>query len=225
MSRDNAPIKGPTTNEVPIGLLEDFDALYWALNGASRLLKMGRRYGLRFGISSEAAILLLQRHGPNADIVISNCVELPAEKARPVSEKLWKKMLAVLVDAVRAANSETIAHQRAKAEGFLSGVWATGEIDDAARDTFAALIVRAFKERSGQTDFDDVMPDTLREPTLSERDHINMDSFFGLLLDAAGRGKLSRDDAISKLAHIVAAVDIGNYAEAKKWFESGHAML
>lgn len=65
----------------------------------------------------------------------------------------------------------------------------------------------------------------MREPTLTESNHVNMDAFFGHLIDAVVAGRLSKANAVSKLSHIVGAVDIGNYGEAINWFEQGRKRL
>jgi hypothetical protein len=65
----------------------------------------------------------------------------------------------------------------------------------------------------------------MREPTLTEPNHMNMDAFFGHLIDAVVAGHLSKDSAVSKLSLIVTAVDIGDYGEAIKWFEEGRKRL
>jgi hypothetical protein len=54
---------------------------------------------------------------------------------------------------------------------------------------------------------------------LSDADHNAMDSFLGRVLDAYKAGGITRQSAISGLAHVIAAVDIDNHPEAISWFE------
>lgn len=65
----------------------------------------------------------------------------------------------------------------------------------------------------------------MKEPTLTDRDHENMDAFLGFLLDAYKQGELSREKAIGTLAHVIAAVDLDNYPEARSWFEQGRKLI
>ncbi len=53
---------------------------------------------------------------------------------------------------------------------------------------------------------------------LSERDHNDMDAFLGEVLDDYKAGTITRDQAIGGLAHVMAALDIGNTGEARAWF-------
>jgi hypothetical protein len=63
------------------------------------------------------------------------------------------------------------------------------------------------------------------EGKLTDEDHANMDAFLGLLLDDYKNGLLTRATAIGTLGHIIAAVDIGNHAEAINWFKNGRQFL
>lgn len=65
----------------------------------------------------------------------------------------------------------------------------------------------------------------LRKPSLTNRDHENMDAFLGHVLDDYKAGELTKDEAIAGLAHVMAALDIGNYAEAVSWFEQGRKLI
>lgn len=57
-----------------------------------------------------------------------------------------------------------------------------------------------------------------REASLSDKDHDAMDSMLGNVLDAYKNGNLSKQAAISGLAHVMAALDIRNTGEAVAWF-------
>lgn len=64
-----------------------------------------------------------------------------------------------------------------------------------------------------------------QEGKLSDKDHADMDAFFGFLLDGYKSGEVTRPTAIGTLTHVVAAVDIDNHEEARKWFQQGRKFL
>ncbi|WP_218921025.1 hypothetical protein [Massilia putida] len=53
---------------------------------------------------------------------------------------------------------------------------------------------------------------------LSNKQHNQMDGMIGRLYDAIRAGEVSRERAIGGLAHVMAALDIGNTGEAVAWF-------
>lgn len=53
---------------------------------------------------------------------------------------------------------------------------------------------------------------------LTAADHAAMDNLLNAALDGYKNGTLSRDSARSALAHVIAAIDLGNYEEARQWF-------
>jgi hypothetical protein len=53
---------------------------------------------------------------------------------------------------------------------------------------------------------------------LTEADHAGMDNLLNAALDGYQNGTLSRDSVRSALAHVIAAIDLGNYEEARQWF-------
>ena len=57
-----------------------------------------------------------------------------------------------------------------------------------------------------------------QEGSLKNRDHKAMDAFLGRVLDAYKNGEISKSSAIGGLAHVMAALDIRNTAEALSWF-------
>ena len=57
-----------------------------------------------------------------------------------------------------------------------------------------------------------------REATLTDKDHRVMDKMLADVLDAYKDGSLSKTAAVSGLAHVMAALDIGNTGEAIAWF-------
>jgi aminopeptidase C len=63
------------------------------------------------------------------------------------------------------------------------------------------------------------------EGKLSDKDHKDMDAFLGILLDSYKAGTLKRATAIGTLAHVIAAADIDNHEEARKWFQQGQKSL
>lgn len=60
---------------------------------------------------------------------------------------------------------------------------------------------------------------------LSDKDHDNMDAFLGHVFDAYKSGEISKERAIGGVAHVITAVDKGNYAEARQWLEQGRKFL
>lgn len=60
---------------------------------------------------------------------------------------------------------------------------------------------------------------------LSDQDHKNMDAFLGHVLDDYKSGEITKSEAVSGLAHVIAAIDIGNHGEAVNWFEQGRKLI
>lgn len=60
---------------------------------------------------------------------------------------------------------------------------------------------------------------------LTERDHVNMDAFLGHVLDDYKSGTLTKQQAVSGLAHVMAALDKGNVGEARTWLEQGRKLI
>jgi hypothetical protein len=66
---------------------------------------------------------------------------------------------------------------------------------------------------------------TIRNPTLTNRDHKNMDAFLGHVLDDYKAGVITKAEAVGGLAHVIAAIDKGNYGEAINWLEQGRNLI
>ncbi len=66
---------------------------------------------------------------------------------------------------------------------------------------------------------------TTRNPTLTKRDHTNMDAFLGHVLEDFKAGQITKEEAVGGLAHVIAAIDIGNYDEAVTWLEQGRKLI
>jgi hypothetical protein len=64
-----------------------------------------------------------------------------------------------------------------------------------------------------------------RTPTLTNSDHTNMDAFLGHVLEDFKAGKITKEQAVGGLAHVIAAIDQGNYGEAVNWFEQGRKFI
>lgn len=64
-----------------------------------------------------------------------------------------------------------------------------------------------------------------RRGILTEQDHNKFDALIGHVLDDYRAGTLSKADAISGLAELVAAIDIGNESEARAWLTEGRKRL
>lgn len=54
---------------------------------------------------------------------------------------------------------------------------------------------------------------------LTNNDHNDMDNMLKRVLQAYKVGEITEQSVISCLAHIIAAVDINNHEEARKWFQ------
>ena len=64
------------SNEVPEEIAAQVEVLYQALLQCPDLLKVGRRHGLRVGITEGLAALIEQRHGNDAGAIVSNCLPI-----------------------------------------------------------------------------------------------------------------------------------------------------
>lgn len=64
-----------------------------------------------------------------------------------------------------------------------------------------------------------------KRPELTVRDHANMDSFLGQVLDGYKQGRFERGACVNGLAHVMTALASGNEAEARSWFEQGIAFI
>ncbi|GAB0079377.1 hypothetical protein [Pseudomonas sp. PS02290] len=60
---------------------------------------------------------------------------------------------------------------------------------------------------------------------LTDRDHENMDAFLGHVLEAYKSGETTKDRAVGSLAHVMTALEKGNYDEARSWFQQGRKHL
>lgn len=56
--------------------------------------------------------------------------------------------------------------------------------------------------------------------SLTASDHKGMENLLNAALDGYKNGTLSRDSTMNALAHVIAAIDIDNYTEARKWFQN-----
>ncbi|MEG2048403.1 MULTISPECIES: hypothetical protein [Comamonas] len=63
------------------------------------------------------------------------------------------------------------------------------------------------------------------QANLSTSDHKNMDAFLGYVLDDYKAGEITKEEAVGALAHVMAALDIGNTAEAVNWFKQGRKFI
>lgn len=58
-------------------------------------------------------------------------------------------------------------------------------------------------------------------PNLTTADHHLMDGFLGDILEDFKAGAITKAQAVGALAHVMAALDIGNTGEARSWFQNG----
>lgn len=60
---------------------------------------------------------------------------------------------------------------------------------------------------------------------LTNADHQNMDAFLGAVLDDYRDGALTKEQAVGGLAHVMAALSLGNVQEARNWFMQGRKFI
>lgn len=60
---------------------------------------------------------------------------------------------------------------------------------------------------------------------LTEKDIQNMEAFIWHVLDDYKVGVLSKPQAVSGIAHVMAALDQDNYTEVLTWFEQGRKLI
>lgn len=60
---------------------------------------------------------------------------------------------------------------------------------------------------------------------LNNSDHENMDAFLGHVLDAHKTGDITKERAVGCIAHVMTALEKGNYDEARSWFKQGRKHL
>lgn len=66
---------------------------------------------------------------------------------------------------------------------------------------------------------------TTKKSVLTTKDHENMDAFLGSVLDDYKNEAITKDQAVAGLAHVMSALDIDNYDEAKSWLEQGRKFI
>lgn len=57
--------------------------------------------------------------------------------------------------------------------------------------------------------------------SLTKRDHDNLDALLRHLLDDFAAGTITRDQVVGTVAHVVTALDNGDYGEVRSWLEQG----
>lgn len=63
-------------NEVPPQIAAQMKLLYQALVMCPDLLREGRKYGLRVGLSADAVAMIKRDHGDAANVVVANCLPI-----------------------------------------------------------------------------------------------------------------------------------------------------
>lgn len=61
--------------------------------------------------------------------------------------------------------------------------------------------------------------------TFTEKNIQNMEAFIGHVLDDYKVGTLSKPQAVAGIAHVMTALDQGNYTEVLTWFEQGRKLI
>lgn len=67
-------------NHIPDPLLLELDQLFLGLANTMSLLREGRRYGVRIGLTQASIDAIRLRHGDAAKAVLANCVVIAAEQ-------------------------------------------------------------------------------------------------------------------------------------------------
>jgi len=65
-----------SNDEIPIEITAQVDVLYEALARCPDLLKVGRRHGLRVGLTNSVVELMRKAHGDEVNAVVSNCLSI-----------------------------------------------------------------------------------------------------------------------------------------------------
>ena len=60
---------------------------------------------------------------------------------------------------------------------------------------------------------------------LTNADHTQMDGFLAAVLEDFKAGVITKEQAVGGLAHVMAALDKGNTAEAVNWFKQGRKFI
>lgn len=60
----------------------------------------------------------------------------------------------------------------------------------------------------------------MNKPNLTNQNHNEMDDFLKRVLEGYKNEEITIESAIDGLAHVMAALDIGNTGEAVSWFKS-----
>lgn len=63
------------------------------------------------------------------------------------------------------------------------------------------------------------------KPELTKEDHAKMEAFLECVLDDYKAGVITRSEAVGGLAHVMAALDLDNYGEARAWFAQGRKFV
>ncbi len=64
-----------------------------------------------------------------------------------------------------------------------------------------------------------------KDTAFTAQDRLNMEAFLNHVLDEYKNGKLPKDKAVSGIAHVITAVEAGDYSEARAWFMQGRALI
>lgn len=64
-----------------------------------------------------------------------------------------------------------------------------------------------------------------KKSILTNRDHVNMDAFLGYVFDDYKDGIITKEQAVSGLAHVMSALDNGEESEVRTWLEQGRKLV
>ncbi|MGZ0753317.1 hypothetical protein [Kluyvera sichuanensis] len=60
----------------------------------------------------------------------------------------------------------------------------------------------------------------MTEKYLTDDDYEGLANLLNVALDGYKNGEMTREIAVSGLSHVIAAIDSGNYTEARYWFRN-----
>jgi len=64
-----------------------------------------------------------------------------------------------------------------------------------------------------------------KKPELTDKDDANMKSFIGCVLEDYKGGVIIKEQAVGGVTHVMAALDLDNYVEAREWFKPGRKFI
>lgn len=69
------------------------------------------------------------------------------------------------------------------------------------------------------------LDDEKATPSLTDRDQREMTNFLSSVLDDYMSGQITKQQAVGGLQHVMIALDVDNYVEAREWFQQGRKFI